>query len=144
MAESLKGYPMKKGKIITVKYLKQGTKKDGTLWQCFSYAESKRNQATGQYQKIVTWSIFPDNPISKLQENDRVEIKSISSVSASKNYSNGKEYFTITINCEVELVVEENNPENLNLNETQNPFDFSGGLDIENLDISDDDLNFLG
>lgn len=141
MAESVKGYPMKKGKVLTVKYLKQGTQKNGKLWQCFNYTESKKNAATGKYQKIASWSIFINNPINNLKENDKVIIESITSVTAAVNYVNGKEFLTITINCDVKLDEDSNNTENFNFVDTENPFNFNND-DIDNLNISDDDLVF--
>ena len=137
---AIKGYPIKQGTKLKVKFLKQGESKHGA-WQMFTHSENKKNQQTGQYEKLATYTIFINKPIKNLLEDDTIIVQGITAVSASRNVYNGKEYYNIVINWDATLEEKEPNEDNFNLGDTENPFDFNNE-DIDNLDVSDDDIVF--
>lgn len=140
---AIRGYPIKQGRRLKVKFLKQGESKNGA-WQMFTHSESKRNQETGQYERLATYTIFINNPIKNLSEGDSIIVQGITAVAATRNVYNGKEYYNIVVNCDAKLEEQAPNEDNFNLADTENPFDFGGGLDVDNLNISDDDLDIFG
>ena len=97
-------YGVSVGGKIKVGYPKTGNRKDGTLWQLFTYEESRRNQQTGEYDKLGKYTIFVNNPIQQLQNGDTVIIKSITKTTIEKNIGkDNKEYINVNCWCDIEM-----------------------------------------
>lgn len=132
------------GAKIKVSFPKSGTKKDNSLWQLFTYQESKKNQETGRYDEIGRYTIFVNNPQKDLQNNDIVTIKNITKILTEKNKYNGKDYININCWCEIEKS-SNNNLKETNKNQSED-VDFEKTMDIpsfdENFSVSPDELPF--
>ena len=97
-------YGVSVGGRIKVGFPKSGNKQDGTFWQLFTYEESRKNQQTGEYDKLGRYTIFVNNPIQQLQNGDTVIIKSITKATIEKNIGKDKkEYINVNCWCDIEM-----------------------------------------
>lgn len=141
MAQQGKGVQV--GNKIRVSFVKSGTKQDGSMWQLFTYQESKKNPQTGEYDRIGTYTIFVNNPNNNIKNNDYVTIKSITKILSEVKYVNNKAFNNFNAWCDVELnapytpqFIDNQQPQynQQNYNEQMNVPTFSG--------VDDNDLPF--
>lgn len=92
---------IKKGSAIKVKWLKKGVTANGKKWQLFTHQENKKNKETGAFYETGRYTISPNN-ILNIKDGDVVVVSEITAVNVTKNFSNGKEYNNVLVNCVIE------------------------------------------
>lgn len=129
------------GGKIKVGFPKTGTKKDGSMWQLFTYKETKKNQQTGEYDEIGRYTIFVNNPQPNLKNGDMITIKNITKSLMEKNIVNNKEYININCWCEIEIINNTNN-DNQGANQNQPQFE-ENNQQMETPSFSDEFVDSL-
>ena len=129
---------LKVNSFVRVNFPKSGLGKTGK-WQYFTYQEGKRDE-TGEFKKIRDYQIWVANPSDEFVHGLIVKIKSILSVKENfTTYLDGRKFSSIVMLCEVEKPTPKNRNDN-----AEDFADFNeNAFDINNFNISDDDLSFL-